>query len=377
MPVLVTCKTTLVMIDNNNYCVIMAGGIGSRFWPKSRISCPKQFHDILGVGRSLLQQTFDRFRRICNVDNIFVVTGEAYVDMVHGQIPELAPGNILAEPLRRNTAPCIAYACYKILTINPNANIVVSPSDHFIGDEFGFEMTINRGLQFVQFSQSLLTIGIIPTRPETGYGYIQIDSRSGENPLAIHEVTKVKLFTEKPDEEMARTFIESKEFFWNAGIFMWNVNVIVDAFRKYQPEIHSLFSQGIGIYNTDGEKDFVARIYSECPNISIDYGIMENHHDISVIPALFPWSDLGTWRSLYDNSQKDIDGNVVVSNKAIVDDTTGSIINCDGKLVVVKGLRDFIVAESDGILLVVPKAEESNIKNLVNAARLKYGEGFV
>ncbi len=364
------------MIDNNNYCVIMAGGIGSRFWPKSRISCPKQFLDILGVGRSLLQQTYDRFCKICNPGNIFVVTGDAYVDTVRHQLPELDEANILGEPLRRNTAPCIAYACYKIMAINPNANIVVSPSDHFVGDEFGFEMTINRGLQFVQFSKSLLTIGIIPSRPETGYGYIQIDSRNGENPLAIHEVTKVKLFTEKPDIEMARTFLESKEFFWNAGIFIWNVNAVIEAFRKHQPEIHSLFSQGMGIYNTDAEKDFINRIYPECPNISIDYGVMENHEDVSVIPALFPWSDLGTWRSLYENSHKDKDGNVVVCGKSIVDDTTGSIINCDGRLVVVKGLRDFIIAESDGILLVVPKAEENNIKTLVNAAKLKYGEGF-
>lgn len=364
------------MIEDNSYCVIMAGGIGSRFWPKSRVSCPKQFLDILGVGRSLLQQTFDRFRKICHVRNIYIVTGQAYVDMVRQQLPEVDDGNILAEPIRRNTAPCIAYACYKIFAMNPRANIVVSPSDHYIGDEFGFEMTINRGLQFTQFSKSLLTIGIIPNRPETGYGYIQIDSRGDQNPLAIHEVTKVKLFTEKPDIEMAKTFLESKEFFWNAGIFMWNVEVIIEAFRKHLPDIHALFSQGEGLYNTDKEMDFISRIYPECPNISIDYGVMESHDDVSVIPALFPWSDLGTWRSLYENSTKDIDGNVVVCDRAIISNTTGSIINCGSKLVVVEGLRDFIVAESDGILLVVPKTDEQNIKNLVTAAKLKYGEGF-
>lgn len=365
------------MIDPNNYCIIMAGGIGSRFWPKSTVAYPKQFLDILGTGRSFLQQTFDRFAKFCDPKNIFIVTGAQYADIVREQLPEVDSGNVLTEPLRRNTAPCIAYACYKIKSRNPNANIVVSPSDHYIGDEYGFEMTINRGLQFTQFSNALLTIGIIPTRPETGYGYIQIDSRSGENPLAIHEVTKVKLFTEKPDLEMAKTFLESKEFFWNAGIFIWNVNAICEAFKKYQPEIHKLFEQGMDIYNTEAEADFINRIYPECPNISIDYGIMESHDDVYVIPALFPWSDLGTWGSLYENSQKDTDGNVVVCNRSIITDTTGSIINCDNKLVVVEGLKDYIVAQSEGILLVVPKADEQNIKNLVNEVKLRYGEKFV
>lgn len=364
------------MIDNNNYCVIMAGGIGSRFWPKSRTSCPKQFLDILGVGRTLLQQTFDRFSKICMVENILVVTLEPYVGLVAKQIPELPTDNILAEPIRRNTAPCIAYACFKIRSLNPNANIVVSPSDHYIGDEFGFEMTITRGLQFTQFSKSLLTIGIIPTRPETGYGYIQIDSRSDQSPLAIHEVTKAKLFTEKPELDMAKTFIESREFFWNSGIFMWNVNVIIEAYREFLPDIYSLFSAGADVYDTPAEKAFISKVYSECPHISIDYGIMESHRDIYVIPALFPWSDLGTWRSLYENTSKDISGNVVNCERAIIEDTTASIISCGGKLVVVEGLHDYIVAESDGILLVIPRADEKNIKNLVNAAKLKYGEGF-
>ena len=238
-------------IDNNNYCIIMAGGIGSRFWPKSRVACPKQFLDILGTGRTFLQQTFDRFTKICSPKNIYIVTGSAYAGLVKEQLPELDDQNILTEPLRRNTAPCIAYACYKIQSTNPNANIVVSPADHYIGDEQGFVETIHRGLQFTQFSNALLTIGIAPTRPETGYGYIQIDSHSDDNPLAIHEVTKVKLFTEKPDLEMAKTFLESREFFWNSGIFIWNVNAITSAFEKYQPEIHSLFSHGMSIYNTD------------------------------------------------------------------------------------------------------------------------------
>ena len=364
-------------IDNNNYCIIMAGGIGSRFWPKSRVACPKQFLDILGTGRTFLQQTFDRFTKICSPKNIYIVTGSAYASLVKEQLPELDDQNILTEPLRRNTAPCIAYACYKIQSTNPNANIVVSPADHYIGDEQGFVETIHRGLQFTQFSNSLLTIGIAPTRPETGYGYIQIDSHSDDNPLAIHEVTKVKLFTEKPDLEMAKTFLESREFFWNSGIFIWNVNAITQAFEKHQPEIHSLFSQGMSIYNTDRETEFINTIYPECPNISIDYGIMESHDEVYVIPALFPWSDLGTWGSLYENSNKDSDGNVVVCDKAVITKTTGSIVNCDAKLVVIEGLKDYIVAQSDGLLLIVPKADEQNIKNLVNSVKLKYGDEFV
>lgn len=365
------------MIENNNYCIIMAGGIGSRFWPRSRTAYPKQFLDILGTGRTFLQQTYDRFVKICNPSNVLVVTGESYVDIVKTQLPDIPESNVLAEPFRRNTAPCIAYACYKIKSLNPNANIIVSPSDHYIGDERGFFETITRGLQFTQFSNALLTIGIVPTRPETGYGYIQIESSALDNPLAVHEVTKVKLFTEKPDIEMARTFLESQEFFWNAGIFIWNVNAIIDAFQKYQPEIHNLFVQGMSVYNTEKESEFIGRIYSECPNVSIDYGIMESHDNVYVIPALFPWSDLGTWGSLYENSHKDENENVVGCNRAIIHDTTGTIISTDSKLVVVQGLKDYIVAESDGLLLVVPMSDEQNIKNLVNSVRGKYGDEFV
>lgn len=367
----------MAYIDDNNYCVIMAGGIGSRFWPKSTSQHPKQFLDIFGTGRSLLQQTYDRFVKVCLPGNIFVVTLEPYVDLVREHLPDLPQANIIAEPIRRNTAPCITYACFKIRAINPNANIVISPSDHFVGDEFGFEMTITRGLQFSQLQQGILTIGIIPTRPETGYGYIQIDGRRDQNPLAIHEVTKVKLFTEKPEYEMAKTFIESREFFWNAGIFLCNVNLMIEAIQKHLPDMYSLFAADSGIYNTDREKDFIRKAYSECSHISIDYGVMENYDNVYVIPALFPWSDLGTWRSIYDNSQKDSNGNVINCDRTIIEDTTGSIINCNGRLVVVEGLHDYIVAESDGVLLVIPRADEKNIKNLTNAAKLKFGEGFV
>lgn len=263
------------------------------------------------------------------------------------------------------------------MTINPNANIVVSPADHFIGDERGFEETIQRGLQFTQFSNALLTIGIVPTRPETGYGYIQIDSFLGENPLAIHEVTKVKLFTEKPDLEMAKTFVESKEFFWNSGIFIWNVNSIISAFQKYMPQISAQFSNDLTAYNTPRERGYINKIYTECANISIDYGVMENHDNVYVIPALFQWSDLGTWGSLYENSSRDSNGNLIACTKAITNNTSGCIINTDTKLVVVDGLKDYIIAESDGILMIVPKAKEQNIKNLVNTAKLQFGEDYV
>jgi mannose-1-phosphate guanylyltransferase len=355
----------------------MAGGIGSRFWPKSQIKRPKQFLDILGVGRTLLQQTFDRFRRICKTENILVVTGEDYAEMVAEQLPELNRENILSEPYRRNTAPCIAYASYKIFAENTEANIVVSPADHFIGDERGFEETIIRGLQFAKFNpDTLLTVGIIPTRPETGYGYIQIDSQTGEDPLAVNEVTKVKLFTEKPNLEMAKIFVESKEFFWNAGIFVWNVKSIINAFEAYQSDMADLFNSGNEFYNTPAEKEYIEKIYSECSNVSIDYGIMEHHSNIYVIPALFPWSDLGTWGSLYENLSKDENGNVVTGTKVLANNTEGCIISSDTKLIVVDGLKDYVIAQSDGMLLIAPKSNEANIRNLVNAAKLKFGDDF-
>ena len=322
-------------LDNNNYCVIMAGGIGSRFWPKSRTQCPKQFLDILGIGRTLIQQTFDRFRHICLIENIFVVTGDVYAEIVAKQLPELPKENILTEPLRRNTAPCIAYASYKIFAKNPNANIVVSPADHYISDDRGFEETINRGLQFVKFNtEALLTIGIIPTRPETGYGYIQIDTKIGENPL-------------------------------------------IDAFELHQADIAERFSEGKNYYNTPEEKAFINKAYERCPNISIDFGIMENYADTYVIPALFQWSDLGTWGSLYENSVKDENQNAVAGTKVITENTTGCIINADTKLVVVEGLKDYIVAQSDNLLLIVPKANEQNIRQLVNNVKIQFGEDFV
>ena len=356
----------------------MAGGIGSRFWPRSRTACPKQFLDILGTGRSLLQQTWDRFSKICPQENIYIVSGTQYKDLIHQQLPEINSNNVLLEPMRRNTAPCIAYACYKIMAKNPMANIVVSPSDHFIGDISGFINTVERGLEFTASNNSLLTIGIKPTRPETGYGYIQIDGAYSDNPLEIEHITKVKTFTEKPILEMAKTFIETKEFFWNSGIFIWNVQSLVMAMKTYQPDIDNLFASGKDVYNTDKESDFINKIYSECTSISIDNGIMECATNVYVIPAKFPWSDLGTWGSLYENSSQDSDGNVIVGTKVFTDNTSGCIISSsDAKLMIVNGLKDYIVAEADGMILIIPKKDEQSIKNIVNEVKINLGNDYV
>ena len=365
-------------LDSNNYCVIMAGGIGSRFWPRSRTNYPKQFLDILGTGRTLIQQTWDRFLKICRPENIFVVTGAIYEDLVKEQLPDIRQENILLEPLRRNTAPCIAYACYKIMDINPDANIVVSPSDHFIGDQTQFVDTINIGLNFTKKSDCLLTLGIMPTRPETGYGYIQIDVAADEALSTQKEVLKVKTFTEKPELEMAKVFLESREFYWNSGIFIWNVKSIVLAFQQLLPEIDTMFNSGFGIYNTPQERDFINRIYPECTSISIDYGIMENYPNVYVIPAKFLWSDLGTWGSLYENSKRDRDGNVSVGKNIFVRNSSGCIVSSsDAKIMVIDGLKDYIVAESDGMILIMPLKDEQNIKQVVNEVKISLGDDFV
>lgn len=366
------------MENNNTYCVIMAGGVGSRFWPRSRTDCPKQFLDILGTGSSLLQQTWSRFAKICSPENILIVTGEQYTQTVLMQLPDVLPDNVLSEPLRRNTAPCIAYACYKIHSKNPDANIVVSPSDHFIGDEGLFIDTIKSGLNFTYNNDVLLTIGIKPIRPETGYGYIQIDSQIFDNVRRSEGVIKVKTFTEKPEIEMARVFMESGEFFWNSGIFIWNAKAIVKSFENYMPETASMFASGNSKYNTPDEIPFIKNIYPECNSISIDYGIMEAGENVYVLPAKFAWSDLGTWGSLYENSEKDVNGNVSVGKNIIALDSTGCIFNTsDSKLCIVDGLKDYIVAEADGMILIIPKSKEQNIKQIVTEVKLNLGDDFV
>lgn len=359
---------------NDNYCVIMGGGIGSRFWPFSRESFPKQFLDFFGTGRSLLQMTFDRFSRIIPIENIYVVTNEIYGDLVKAQLPELSEKQILLEPTRRNTAPCIAYAGYHIRACNPNANIVVAPSDHLILKEEQFLHDVQKGLDFVRENKALVTLGIKPSRPETGYGYIQ----SSESYLG--EFTKVKTFTEKPNLELAKVFQQSGEFFWNSGLFLWNVNAILEAFTKYLPDISARFDLGKEKFNTPDERSFIQEHYPYCPNISIDYGIMEKTDNVYMLCVDFGWADLGTWGSLYDLGDKDEKGNVVLKNsKSLLYDSSDNLISLEDpdRLIVIQGLDNHIVAESGNVLLICRKDEEQRIKQFVADARLKYGKDFI
>jgi len=355
----------------------MAGGQGSRFWPLSRIEKPKQFLDILGTGKTLLQQTFERFISTCPVENIFIVTNKNYKDLVIQQIPQIRQENILLEPLRRNTAPCIAYANYRILQQNENANIVVAPSDHLILNETEFINTINKALDYTSKHDSLVTLGIKPSRPETGYGYIQI-SASGKKTIENIGITKVKTFTEKPEYDMAKIFYESGEFYWNSGIFIWSIKAIQKAFELYLPDVNELFLKGIEKYNTAGEIDFIDQTYSECRNISIDYGIIEKANNVYVLCSDFGWSDLGTWGSLYENSPKDENSNALISGDVMTYGTSQCIINLpDDKLAVIQGLKDYIVVESEGILLICNKDDEQKIRQFVNDVKAKKGESLV
>ncbi|TKG93374.1 mannose-1-phosphate guanylyltransferase [Puteibacter caeruleilacunae] len=361
---------------NNTYCVIMAGGIGSRFWPMSKSTRPKQFIDILGTGQSLIQQTFDRLKNICALENFLVVTSRDYKDLVKEHLPELQDHQILSEPLRRNTAPCIAYACYKIKQLNPNAKVIVAPSDHLITKEIQFLNQLKRGLNYVEKNDVLLTLGIRPHRPETGYGYIQISNQIDfEGATNLYQV---KTFTEKPDIKMAQVFMESGEFFWNSGIFIWSVKTIVKSFEEHLPEINKLFKKGKKHYNTPDEIHVINKAYSECPNISIDYGIMEKADNVSVLTADFGWSDLGTWGSLYENVEKDSNGNVTSGDNVIVYDSHNCIIKVpDEKLVVVQGMENYIIVESDNTMLICNKEEEQQIRQFVTDVRINKGDEFV
>ena len=350
----------------------MGGGIGSRFWPSSRESMPKQFLDFFGTGRSLLQQTFDRFNQLIPAENIYIATNENYADLVKQQLPQISDNQILLEPTRRNTAPCVAYAAYRIYATNPNANIVVTPSDHLILLENNFLENIQRGLDFVEANPALLTIGIKPTRPETGYGYIQSAEPS------LERIQKVKAFTEKPNYELAKVFFESGEFYWNSGIFIWNVKTIIDAFREHLPDIAVRFDQKIDKLNTDQEKAFINEEYPMCQSISIDYGIMEKAENVHFITATFGWSDLGTWGALYDISDKDKANNATLKCKALYYESKDNMVTLpEGKLAVIQGLEDCIVAESDNVLLICKKSEEQRIKQFVADVDLQFGENYI
>lgn len=358
----------------DNYCVIMGGGIGSRFWPFSRESYPKQFLDFFGTGRSLLQMTFDRFAKIIPIKNIYIVTNELYAALVKEQLPELQEKQILLEPARRNTAPCIAYAAYHIRACNPNANIVVAPSDHLILKEQEFLEDVQKGLDFVKYNNALVTLGIKPSRPETGYGYIQ----SGDEKLG--NFTKVKTFTEKPDLELAKVFQASGEFFWNSGIFLWNVNAILEAFEKFLPDITVRFDLGKNLFNTPEERNFIDENFAYCLNISIDYGIMEKANNVYMLCVDFGWADLGSWGSLFDIARKDDNSNAVLKkNKMLLYECSGNVIALDNpeKLAVVQGLNDYIVAESGNVLLICKKEDEQRIKQFVADAQMKYDKEFI
>ncbi len=348
----------------NTYCVIMAGGIGSRFWPMSRATHPKQFLDILGTGETLIQQTFNRHLKICPKENIFIVTNSNYKELVLEQLPQIKPEQVLLEPARRNTAPCIAYAMYKIAALNPNANVIVAPSDHLILKQEEYLSIIQAALNQTGVADCLVTLGIKPTRPDTGYGYIQFDTVSK---TSATQVKKVKTFTEKPDHDLAEKFLDSGDFYWNSGIFVWNVISILKAFEKYLPEVNSLFKEGIDFYNTPGEEKFISGIYGVCPNISIDYGVMEKANNAFVVLSDFGWSDLGTWGSLYTHLKKDKNENAVIGKKVMMYDSKNCIVNIpDNKRVVLQGLDGYIVVESDVYLLVCKREDEQKIKQFVN-----------
>lgn len=347
------------MTNSNNYCVIMAGGIGSRFWPYSRKSKPKQFLDLFGTGHTLLQQTFNRYTQIVPSENIIVITNVEYVELVKEQLPSLKENQILLEPTRRNTAPCIAMASMYIHSLNPNANMIVAPADHLILKEQEFNEALHKGLEFVEQSPYLLTLGIKPNRPETGYGYIQIEEDKR------NDFYKVKTFIEKPQLEFAEVFVESDEFYWNSGIFLWNIKTILNAFQTLAPDIYSKITPELD--------DFAS-----CPNISIDYAIMEKADNVYVQLCNFGWADLGTWGSLHEASPKDMNKNVIIHGNTLLYDCRENIIAMpEGKLAVIQGLEDYLVADTDNVLLICRKDDESTIRRYVNDVQIKLGDKFI
>lgn len=362
--------------NKNYYAIIMAGGIGTRFWPYSRSSHPKQFIDILGTGKSLLQLTYERFLQHFEKENIYIVANQLYTDLITQQIPDISHDCILSEPSAKNTAACIAYATTKIHKINTHAVCVVAPSDHLILDETKFNENVMYALHYAQKNEALVTLGIRPSRPDTGYGYIQYleDKNAEEN------IYKVKTFTEKPTIELAQTFIDSGDFLWNAGIFIWSCSAIKNAFKEYMPEMYSLFKEASKTYFTSGEQKTIQGVYEQCRSVSIDYGIMEKASNVYVIPADFVWSDLGTWTSLYENSPKDENQNVIQGKQIMVYDVKNSIIasnNKNGnKLIVVKGVDNLIIVDTADVLMVCDKSKEQEVKQIVTDINIKFEEKY-
>lgn len=351
----------------------MCGGVGSRFWPYSRTDIPKQFIDFLGTGRSLLQMSYDRALTLVDNRNVIVVTNAAYVDRIREQLPDLLPHNILAEPERRNTAPCIAWAANHIYALDPEASMIVAPSDHLIMRENAFTECVLRGFEFVEHNDALLTLGITPTRPETGYGYIQIGAEAEPG------ILKVKTFTEKPDRDLAQVFLDSGEFFWNSGIFIWRASVILDALRCYAPDLAREFDKGADKFGTSAEMGFIKDHFPSCPCISIDYSVMEKAQNVYVEIVDLGWSDLGTWGSLYESSPRNAEGNVTQNCNIKSYDSTGCIfaVRDNGKLIVVSGLKDYIIADSGDVLLIHPRSQEQEIKQIVNDVEESFGDKYL
>ena len=361
-------------MHTNNYCVIMSGGVGSRFWPYSREAKPKQFLDIFATGRSLLQMTYDRFAKVIPKENFVIVTNAAYRDLILEQLPELSADQILLEPMRRNTAPCIGWATYHIQAKNPNANILVTPADHLILQEDIFDEAIRRSLDYVENHPQLVTLGIRPSRPETGYGYIQVSD------IQEDDFVQVKTFTEKPNREMAQVFYESGEFLWNSGMFAWNVKTIHAAFDEHLPALTSVLNEANGHYATPREQELVSSLFPQCPNISIDYAVLEKAHNVMVLPVDFGWADLGTWGSLYELKKEEDEANVALHTEALFYEAKGNIVSMDGEaseqLVVVQGIDDCIVAHSEGVLLICKRDQEQRIKEFIGQASLCYSKKF-
>ncbi len=360
-------------MSENHYAVILAGGIGSRFWPISRTNYPKQFLDMLGTGKTLLQQTYDRFRKIIPASNIFIATHESYTGLVKEQLPEVPESQHIVEPIMRNTAPCITYACHKIYKLDPEACVVIAPADHLILDEGKFAEEVNKALQCAAQEDWLITLGIKPTRPDTGYGYIQFGARSAKPGFK-----KVKTFTEKPSVDLAKTFLQSGDFLWNAGIFIWSARSIISALSIHQTEMNDIFAEGTTAYNTAKEKKFISGAFIRCVGISIDFAVMEKAENVYVLPVDFGWSDLGTWSSVYELSEKDYMGNVSLpSDHVIAYDTTNSMIRTsEDKLIILKGLHNFIVVDSEDALMICPKDEEQEVKKIVADIKEKFGDKF-
>ena len=357
--------------NKNYYAILMAGGVGSRFWPVSTQDFPKQFHDMLGTGDTLIQKTFNRLAKLIPEENIFILTNERYNDLVFEQLPSVTKRQVVLEPAMRNTAPCILYASLKIQKENKDAVMIVAPSDHWIEDEDAFSNNVKTAFDYCETNDALMTLGITPTFANTGYGYIEYDKS------ATKEIKSVNQFREKPDYKTAKTFLDQGNFLWNAGIFMWSAKSVISAFKNNQPELFELFESGYSAYNTEFEDDFIRDNYGKAENISVDYALMEKSKNVYVIPATFDWNDLGTWGSLYDKLDKDSNNNAVVNAKTLTEDASGNMIRTKGdKIVVVDGLKDYIIVDKDEVLLIFPKTKEQDIKKVLQNVKANFGEEY-